>query len=140
LWDIISPGRWRVQYSFVSGKLAEGFLMGMIRESVWTAVGVGRGCGTLRARLLPPSADAKPLRTPVMVMAVDKTILYRLYKPLLSATQAKSVADHGVPVEPQDLTHHRCCNIRLPTSGASMPGSSSATDAGSTFTSMAPSF
>jgi hypothetical protein len=41
LWDIISPGRWRVQYSFVSGKLAEGFLMGMIRESVWTAVGVG---------------------------------------------------------------------------------------------------
>src|SRR5882672_506453 len=27
------------------------------------------------------------------------------------------LADHGVPVEPQDLTHHRCCNIRLPTSG-----------------------
>jgi DNA-binding transcriptional LysR family regulator len=26
-------------------------------------------------------------------------------------------ADHGIPVEPQDLTHHRCCNIRLPTSG-----------------------
>jgi len=27
------------------------------------------------------------------------------------------LADHGIPVEPQDLTHHRCCNIRLPTSG-----------------------
>jgi DNA-binding transcriptional LysR family regulator len=27
------------------------------------------------------------------------------------------LADHGVPVEPQDLTHHRCCNIRLQTSG-----------------------
>src|SRR6202035_857595 len=26
------------------------------------------------------------------------------------------LADHGIPVEPQDLTHHRCCNIRLPTS------------------------
>ncbi len=26
-------------------------------------------------------------------------------------------ADHGVPVEPQDLTHHRCCSIRLQTSG-----------------------
>jgi DNA-binding transcriptional LysR family regulator len=27
------------------------------------------------------------------------------------------LAEHGIPVEPQDLTHHRCCNIRLPTSG-----------------------
>src|SRR5271163_4978350 len=27
------------------------------------------------------------------------------------------LADHGIPLEPQDLTHHRCCNIRLPTSG-----------------------
>jgi DNA-binding transcriptional LysR family regulator len=27
------------------------------------------------------------------------------------------LAHHGIPVEPQDLTHHRCCNIRLPTSG-----------------------
>jgi DNA-binding transcriptional LysR family regulator len=27
------------------------------------------------------------------------------------------LADHGIPVEPEDLTHHRCCNIRLPTSG-----------------------
>jgi DNA-binding transcriptional LysR family regulator len=27
------------------------------------------------------------------------------------------LADHGIPVEPQDLTHHRCCNVRLPTSG-----------------------
>jgi DNA-binding transcriptional LysR family regulator len=27
------------------------------------------------------------------------------------------LADHGIPGEPQDLTHHRCCNIRLPTSG-----------------------
>ena len=27
------------------------------------------------------------------------------------------LADHGFPVEPQDLTRHRCCNIRLPTSG-----------------------
>src|SRR5712675_1092337 len=27
------------------------------------------------------------------------------------------LADHGIPVGPQDLTHHRCCNIRLPTSG-----------------------
>jgi DNA-binding transcriptional LysR family regulator len=27
------------------------------------------------------------------------------------------LADHGIPVQPQDLTHHRCCNIRLPTSG-----------------------
>src|SRR6266850_252117 len=27
------------------------------------------------------------------------------------------LADHGIPVEPQDPTHHRCCNIRLPTSG-----------------------
>jgi DNA-binding transcriptional LysR family regulator len=27
------------------------------------------------------------------------------------------LADHGIPVEPQDLTHHGCCNIRLPTSG-----------------------
>jgi DNA-binding transcriptional LysR family regulator len=26
------------------------------------------------------------------------------------------LADHGIPVEPQDLTHHRCCSIRLPTS------------------------
>lgn len=26
------------------------------------------------------------------------------------------LADHGIPVEPQDLTHHRCCNTRLPTS------------------------
>src|SRR6202034_1362017 len=26
------------------------------------------------------------------------------------------LADHGIPVEPQDLTRHRCCNIRLPTS------------------------
>jgi len=26
-------------------------------------------------------------------------------------------ADHSIPVEPQELTHHRCCNIRLPTSG-----------------------
>jgi len=26
------------------------------------------------------------------------------------------LADHGIPVEPQDLTHHRRCNIRLPTS------------------------
>jgi DNA-binding transcriptional LysR family regulator len=26
-------------------------------------------------------------------------------------------AERGIPVEPQDLTHHRCCNIRLPTSG-----------------------
>ena len=25
--------------------------------------------------------------------------------------------DHGVPVEPQDLTHHRCCSVRQPTSG-----------------------
>src|SRR5882672_8422084 len=25
------------------------------------------------------------------------------------------LARHGIPVEPQDLTHHRCCNIRLPT-------------------------
>ena len=22
------------------------------------------------------------------------------------------LADHGIPVEPRDLTHHRCCNIR----------------------------
>src|SRR3977135_768816 len=28
-----------------------------------------------------------------------------------------SLPDHGLPVEPQDLTHPRCCNIRLPTSG-----------------------
>jgi DNA-binding transcriptional LysR family regulator len=27
------------------------------------------------------------------------------------------LAAHGVPVEPQDLTHHRRCSIRLPTSG-----------------------
>jgi len=27
------------------------------------------------------------------------------------------LADHGIPLEPQDLTRHRCCNIRLPTSG-----------------------
>jgi DNA-binding transcriptional LysR family regulator len=27
------------------------------------------------------------------------------------------LAAHGVPVEPQDLTHHRCCSIRLQTSG-----------------------
>jgi hypothetical protein len=27
------------------------------------------------------------------------------------------LADHGIPSKPQDLTHHRCCNIRLPTSG-----------------------
>jgi DNA-binding transcriptional LysR family regulator len=27
------------------------------------------------------------------------------------------LADHGVSVEPQDLTHHRCCSIRLSTSG-----------------------
>ena len=27
------------------------------------------------------------------------------------------LADHGIPVEPQDLTRHRCCNIRLPTTG-----------------------
>jgi DNA-binding transcriptional LysR family regulator len=27
------------------------------------------------------------------------------------------LADHGVPVEPQDLTHHRCCSIRLQTTG-----------------------
>jgi DNA-binding transcriptional LysR family regulator len=26
------------------------------------------------------------------------------------------LADHGIPVEPQDLTHHRCCSIRLPAS------------------------
>jgi DNA-binding transcriptional LysR family regulator len=26
------------------------------------------------------------------------------------------LADHGIPVEPQDLTHHRCCNFRQPTS------------------------
>src|ERR1700722_14360696 len=26
------------------------------------------------------------------------------------------LADHGIPVEPQDLTLHRCCSIRLPTS------------------------
>ena len=26
------------------------------------------------------------------------------------------LADHDIPVEPQDLTRHRCCNIRLPTS------------------------
>ncbi len=29
---------------------------------------------------------------------------------------AAYLADHGIPREPQDLTHHRCCNIRLPTS------------------------
>lgn len=28
------------------------------------------------------------------------------------------VARHGVPLEPQDLTRHRCCNIRLASSGA----------------------
>jgi DNA-binding transcriptional LysR family regulator len=27
------------------------------------------------------------------------------------------LADHGIPVEPKDLTRHRCCNIRLPTTG-----------------------
>jgi DNA-binding transcriptional LysR family regulator len=27
------------------------------------------------------------------------------------------LADHDIPVEPRDLTHHRCCNIRLQTSG-----------------------
>jgi DNA-binding transcriptional LysR family regulator len=27
------------------------------------------------------------------------------------------LAEHGIPVEPQELTHHRCCNIRSPTSG-----------------------
>jgi DNA-binding transcriptional LysR family regulator len=27
------------------------------------------------------------------------------------------LADHGIPVEPRDLTHHRCCNFRL-TSGS----------------------
>src|SRR5258708_10542436 len=27
------------------------------------------------------------------------------------------LAAHGVPVEPQDLTHHRCCSIRLQTTG-----------------------
>ena len=27
------------------------------------------------------------------------------------------LADHGVPVEPRDLTDHRCCSIRLQTSG-----------------------
>lgn len=26
-------------------------------------------------------------------------------------------AEHGAPVEPQDLTHHRCANIRMPTTG-----------------------
>jgi DNA-binding transcriptional LysR family regulator len=26
------------------------------------------------------------------------------------------LADRGIPVEPQDLTHHRCCNIRESTS------------------------
>ena len=26
-------------------------------------------------------------------------------------------AGHGIPLEPQDLTHHRCCSIRLQTSG-----------------------
>src|SRR5882757_4874655 len=26
-------------------------------------------------------------------------------------------ADHGIPAEPRDLTHHRCCSIRLQTSG-----------------------
>src|SRR5260370_6862548 len=31
------------------------------------------------------------------------------------------LADHGIPVGPQDLTHHRCCNIRLPTSGGLYP-------------------
>jgi DNA-binding transcriptional LysR family regulator len=28
------------------------------------------------------------------------------------------LAEHGVPQEPQDLTRHRCCNIRLVSSGA----------------------
>jgi DNA-binding transcriptional LysR family regulator len=28
------------------------------------------------------------------------------------------LAGRGVPVEPQDLTHHRCCSIRLQTSGS----------------------
>src|SRR5258707_7428394 len=27
------------------------------------------------------------------------------------------LAEHGIPVDPHDLTHRRCCNIRLPTSG-----------------------
>jgi DNA-binding transcriptional LysR family regulator len=27
------------------------------------------------------------------------------------------LAEHGVPLAPHDLTHHRCCNIRMPTAG-----------------------
>jgi DNA-binding transcriptional LysR family regulator len=49
------------------------------------------------------------------------------------------LAAHDVPVEPQDLTHHRCCSIRLQTSGGLYAWESSAMDAASTSTSMAPS-
>jgi len=59
---------------------------------------------------------------------------------MVSSDARPYLAEHGIPVEPQDLTHHRCCNIRLPTSGDLYAWEFERDGRSVTSTSMAPSF
>ncbi|MDB5710005.1 MAG: LysR family transcriptional regulator [Sphingomonas bacterium] len=43
---------------------------------------------------------------------------------MAAAASPAYLAKHGKPRTPQELTEHNCINLRLPTHGASMPGSS----------------